>query len=147
MNCYVVQVETIKFCSVKKNLLNALTIGIDWIITARVFNPFQTIHAQLVEFFTKQQTLDFTKSKELAENDFKFNKIGSKFSKWVENTVGKGEIAESRTISPFPTVFSKDLYCRHVKKPGLVWQRVKAFFNMVGNHLKTLWESFFINIV
>ena len=29
------------------------------------------------------------------------------FSKWVENNVGKGEIA--------PTVFSEDLYCRHVK--------------------------------
>ena len=27
----------------------------------------------------------------------------------VENTVGKG------AISPFPTVFSKALYCRHVK--------------------------------
>ena len=28
--------------------INALTIEIDWIITARVFNLFQTIHAQLV---------------------------------------------------------------------------------------------------
>ena len=33
----------------------------------------------------------------------------------VENTAGKGEIARLRAISPFPTVFSKDLYCRHVK--------------------------------
>ena len=32
-----------------------------------------------------------------------------KLSKQVENTVGKGEIA------PFPIVFLKDLYCRHVK--------------------------------
>ena len=79
---------------------------IDWIIKARVFNPSQTIHAQLVQFFTKQQILDFTKQKELADDKFKFNEIGSKFLKWVENTVGKGEIAESRTISPFPTVFS-----------------------------------------
>ena len=59
--------------------------------------------------------LDFTKPKKLADNNFKLNEIGSKFSKWVENVVGKGEIAEFRTISAFPTVFSKDLYCRHVK--------------------------------
>ena len=34
-----------------------------------------------------------------------------KFSKTIENTVGEGEQA----ISSFPTVFSKDSYCRHVK--------------------------------
>ena len=31
-----------------------------------------------------------------------------KFSKKLGNTVGKGEIA------PFPALFSKDLYCRHI---------------------------------
>ena len=40
---------------------------------------------------------------------------GRKISKQVESTVGKGEIARLRAISPFPTVFSKDLYFRHVK--------------------------------
>ena len=44
-------------------------------------------------------------------------------SKRVENTVGKGEIATLRAISPFPTVFSKDMYCRYVKS-GLFWERV-----------------------
>ena len=39
--------------------------------------------------------------------------------KRVENTVEKGEIARLRAISPFPTVFLKDLYCRHVKTMGL----------------------------
>ena len=33
---------------------------------------------------------------------------GRKLSIWVENTVGKGEICSLPTISPFPTVFSKD---------------------------------------
>ena len=28
-------------------------------------------------------------------------------------------------ISPFPPVFSKELYCRH-EKSGLVWERVKV---------------------
>ena len=31
--------------------------------------------------------------------------------KWV----GKGKNCLSRAISPFPTVFSNNLYCRHVK--------------------------------
>ena len=37
------------------------------------------------------------------------------FSIRVENTVGKGEIAHNEQISPFQTVFSKDLYGRHIK--------------------------------
>ena len=28
-----------------------------------------------------------------------------------------------RAISPFPTVFSKRLYCRHEKKKELVWEK------------------------
>ena len=41
-------------------------------------------------------------------------------SSHLENTV-----RVKRAISPFPSVFSKDLYRRHVK-PGLVWERVKT---------------------
>ena len=60
---------------------------------------------------SKRQILGSSKLKEFADDNFKMDENGRKFSKRVENTVGKGEIA----ISPFPTVFSKDLYCRHVK--------------------------------
>ena len=34
-----------------------------------------------------------------------------------------------RAISPFPTVFSKDVYCRHVKT-RIVWKRVKKEANV-----------------
>ena len=43
--------------------------------------------------FPKQQILDSSKLKEFADNNFTFYKNGRKFFKWVENTVGKGEIA------------------------------------------------------
>ena len=33
----------------------------------------------------------------------------------LENTGGKNRNHSSPAISPFPTVFSKDLYCRHIK--------------------------------
>ena len=44
-------------------------------------------HSQMTNFRLLQ------KLKEFAEDNFKFDKNGGKFSKRVENTVGKGEIA------------------------------------------------------
>ena len=43
--------------------------------------------------FPKRQILDISKLKECTDDNFKFDKNGRKFSKWEENTVGKGEIA------------------------------------------------------
>ena len=60
-------------------------------------------------FFPKRQILDSSELKEFADDNFKVDENGRKFSERVENTVGKGE------ISPFPTVFSKGLYCRLIK--------------------------------
>ena len=68
---------------------------------------------------TRRQILDSSKLKEFADNNFKFDENGRKLSKWVENTVGKGEIARNcllRAISPFPTVFSIGLFPRGVKR-------------------------------
>ena len=62
-----------------------------------------------IQPFPKRQILDSSKMKEFVDHNFEFDKNGRKFSKRVENTEGKGGIAL------FPTVFSKDLYCRHVK--------------------------------
>ena len=52
---------------------------------------------------------NFRLSQDFADENFEFYKNDRNFSKLVENTVGKGE------ISPFPTLFSKNLYGRHVK--------------------------------
>ena len=40
--------------------------------------------------FSKQQILDTSKLKDFADNKLKFDENGRKFSKWVENSVGKG---------------------------------------------------------
>ena len=64
--------------------------------------------------FPKRQILDSSKLKVFADDNFKFDENDKKFSKWVENTVGKGEIALYEQFLLFP-VFSKDLYCRHIK--------------------------------
>ena len=83
--------------------------------------------------------LDFSKLKEFADDNFKFDGNGRKLSKWVENTVGKGEIAcyEQFPLSP---VFSKGLFPRGVKRchcVGMGWTTLdapyeKCFENNVG---------------
>ena len=51
--------------------------------------------------------LDSSKLNESADDNFKFNENGRKFSKSVENTVGKRDCS-LQALSPFPTMFSKD---------------------------------------
>ena len=55
--------------------------------------------------FPKRQILDSSKLREFADNYFKFDENGRKFSKQVENTAGG---KRRNCLFPFPTVFSKD---------------------------------------
>ena len=57
--------------------------------------------------FPKRQILDSSKLTEFADDNFKFNENGKKFSKWVENNVGKGEIARYEQFLLFPQCFQK----------------------------------------
>ena len=45
--------------------------------------------------------------KEFAEDNFKFDENGRTFSKWVENTVGKAEIARYEQFLLFPLCFQQ----------------------------------------
>ena len=71
--------------------------------------------------FPKPQYFWLIQLKQFEDNNFKFDKNGRKFSKWIENTVGKGEIAHYEFFLRFP-VFSDDLYCRHVKTRACLGQ-------------------------
>ena len=55
----------------------------------------------------KQQILDSSKFKEFADDNFSFDVNGRKFSKWVEKTVGKGDIAHYEQFLLFPQCFQK----------------------------------------
>ena len=57
--------------------------------------------------FPKRQILDCSKLKEPSDDNFKFDENGRKFSKRVENTVGKGEIAHYEQFLLFPQCFQK----------------------------------------
>ena len=57
--------------------------------------------------FPKPQLLDSSKLKEFADDNFKFNENGRKVTKWVENTMGKGEIGRYEQFLLFPQCFKR----------------------------------------
>ena len=57
--------------------------------------------------FPKRQILDGSKLKEFADDNFRFDESGRKLLKWVENTLGKGEIARYEQFLLFPWCFQK----------------------------------------
>ena len=63
-------------------------------LTCRAFNP-------------KRQILDSSKLKAFADDNLKFHENSRKFSKRVENTVGKGEIARYEQFLLFLQCFQK----------------------------------------
>ena len=73
--------------------------------------------------FLKQQILDSSKLKDIADDNFELDENGRKFWEQVENTAGKGEIARYKQFLPFPTGLKKT-YTVDTLKPGLVLERV-----------------------
>ena len=67
------------------------------------------------EPFSKRQILDSSKLKEPADDNSKFDENGKNVSQKGRKHSAKRRNCLSQAISPFPTVFSKDLYSRHVK--------------------------------
>ena len=65
--------------------------------------------------FPKLQILDSSKLKEFADDNFKFDGKDKKVLEKGSKRCGKRRNCSLRAISPFSAVFSKDLYCRHVK--------------------------------
>ena len=60
--------------------------------------------------------LDWSKLKQIADDNLKFEENGRKIFKPVVNTVGKRRNCLSRAISPYPTGFSKGLFPMGVKR-------------------------------
>ena len=57
--------------------------------------------------FPNNKIFDSSKLREFADDNFKLDKNDGKFSEWVENTVGKGEIARYEQFLLFPQCFQK----------------------------------------
>ena len=72
----------------------------------------------------KKIFLDWSKLKQFADDNFKFDENSRKFSKRVENTVGKGEIARYEQFLLFPPCFQKACF-QGTSKGIIVWEWVK----------------------
>ena len=73
---------------------------------------------EICKLFPKRQILDTFKLTDFADDNFKFDKNGRKFSKWVENTKGKEEILVTSNFSFSHSVF-KRIVPQTRKKLGL----------------------------
>ena len=63
--------------------------------------------------------------KEFADDNFKFDENGRKFAQMDRKYCWKRRNCSLRATSPFPTVFSRDLNCRHIRT-GVVLERVNC---------------------
>ena len=90
----------------------------------------------------KRQILDSSKLREFADNNFIFDENGRKFTKRVENTVGKGEIARYEEFFLFPLCFQKDLYCRR-ENQGLFGKGLNISLLNRNDTFKS-WEKHYI---
>ena len=99
---------------------------------------FFHLHFQIVVIFLfkplpDDKILDWSKLKQSADDNFQFDIDNRKFSKMVENTVGKGDIACYEQFLPFPQCFQKACF------PGaaegvIVWEWVKKIDKMMVNY-------------
>ena len=87
------------------------------VITSSAFNPLPD-----------NKILDRSKLKHSAGSNFKFDENSRKFSKWVENTVGKGKIARYEQFLLFPQCFQKACF-PGASKGVIVWEWVNLFPN------------------
>ena len=83
-----------------------------------------TKQADELYLFPKGHVFHSSKLKEFADDNFKFNENGRKFSKWAENTVGKGEIDLKEQFLLFPQYF-KRLVLQTRKNQGLFGKEFK----------------------
>ena len=70
--------------------------------------------------------LDSSNLKEFADDNFRFDENCRKLSKWVENTVEKGEIARYEQFLLFPQCFQKACL-PGASKGVIVWELVKEW--------------------
>ena len=74
------------------------------------------------------------------DDNLKFDKNGRELSKWVENTVGQGEIARYQQFLLFLQCFQKTC-TEDILKPGLVWERVKEGLLYQNSGLSKQWTA------
>ena len=84
-------------------------------------NSFNSEESKIWYWVTRRQILDWSKLKQSADDNFIFDRNIRKFYKRVENTVGKGEIAQYKQFLLFPQCFQKACF-PGASKSVIVWE-------------------------
>ena len=91
--------------------------------------------------------IDSSKLNDFADDNFKFDENGRKLPKWVENTVGKGEIACYKQFLLFPQCFQKACF-PGASKGVIVWEWVKEHkIGLSSKGLTLLYSVFSFNLL
>ena len=94
----------------------------------------------------------YSKLKEFADDNFKFEENGIKLSKRVENTVGQGEIAHHEQFLLAPQCFQKAFFPEVPKGVNVREWVIQRFFffyiktKVYGSNYSTVISPFFSNI-
>ena len=80
--------------------------------------------------------LDWSKLKQSADDNFEFDVKSRKFSKLVENTVGKGEIACYKQFLLFPECFQKACF-PGASEDVTVWEWVNSLTFAIQSQVLT----------
>ena len=91
----------------------------------------QMLDFQTLYFFNplpSDKILNWSKLKQSADGNFEFDVNSRKFSKLLENTVGKGEIARHEQFLLFPQCFQKACF-PGASKGVIVWEWVNPLPN------------------
>ena len=86
---------------------------------------------QALNLLPEDQILDRSKLKQSAGDNFKFDENSRKFSKRVENTVGKEEIACYEQFLLFPQCFQKACF-PGASKGVIVWEWVNKKKSLIS---------------
>ena len=80
-------------------------------------------HIELSLTFSQTTNFRLFQTERVCRRQFQVWWKWQKVLQMVRKRCGKRRNCSSRAISPFPTVFSKDLYCRHVKTRACLGKR------------------------
>ena len=100
-----------------------------WSSVEDLFNPF-------LNPLPDDKILDWSNLTQSADDNFKFDENSRKFSKRVENTVGKGEIARNEQFLLFPQCFQKACFTRRLQKMWLFGNGLIHHFETISNSKK-----------
>ena len=104
---------------------NALSTSILKVLHGNTKSPTGCMYSWRynILYLTHYQTTNFRlfHTERVTEDNFKFDESGRELSKWVENTVGKGEIARYEQFLFFPQCFQKACFLG-ASKGVIVWE-------------------------